>query len=86
MVSEVEDVFKEIDALGIHVDDYFQSTIIIMYIGLGMLRKAWTWFEMFHIGGGMSCEFYASNIDVYGYYAKSMTIDKSIFPRLGGLT
>jgi pentatricopeptide repeat protein len=66
MVSEVEAVVREMDALDVHVDEYSQSAAIRMYIDLGMLKRAWAWFERFHLAGGMSCECYAANIDAYG--------------------
>lgn len=66
MVSEVEGIVREMDASGVHVDEYSQSAVIRMYIDLGMLTRAWAWFERFHHAGGMSCECYAANINAYG--------------------
>eukprot|EP01018_Ginkgo_biloba_P026720 Gb_11434 [translate_table: standard] len=66
MVNEVESVVREMDELGVPVDEFSQSAVIRMYIDLGLLKRAWAWFERFHLGGGMSSECYAANIDAYG--------------------
>lgn len=76
MVSEVESVVREMDGLGVHVDEYSESAVIRMYIDLGMLEKAWAWFERFHLAGGVSCECYASNIDAYGEQGYWLEVEK----------
>ena len=48
------------------IEEYSQPTVIRMYIDLGMLTRAWVWFERFHLAGGMSYICYAANIDAQG--------------------
>jgi hypothetical protein len=55
-VSKVESIVKYMNALGIHVDEDFQSTTIRMYINLAMLKKACAWFQRFYLVGKISCE------------------------------
>jgi pentatricopeptide repeat protein len=66
MISKVEVIVKDMNALGIHVDEDSQSTTIRMYINIRMLKKACAWFQRFYLARKVSCECYVANIDAYG--------------------
>jgi hypothetical protein len=66
MINKVEAIVKDMNALGIHVDEDSQSTTIRMYISIRMLKKACAWFQRFYLSRKVSYECYVSNIDAYG--------------------
>ncbi|KAI5649334.1 hypothetical protein M9H77_35339 [Catharanthus roseus] len=66
MVHEAEALIAEMDKRGLEIDEFTQSALIRMYIGAGMLKTSWLWFQRFHLTGTMSSECYSANIDAFG--------------------
>ncbi|KAL4200074.1 hypothetical protein AMTRI_Chr03g54570 [Amborella trichopoda] len=66
MVGEVESLLSEIDKEGLHIDEYTQSAVTRMYVDIGMIEKALSWFEKSHRSGELSSECYSANIDAFG--------------------
>ncbi|KAJ4968421.1 hypothetical protein NE237_015122 [Protea cynaroides] len=76
MVMETETLVSEMDKQGVDIDEFTQSALIRMYIGAGMLKQSWSWFERFHLNGKMTSECYSANIDAYGERGHTLEAEK----------
>ncbi|KAF5207419.1 Pentatricopeptide repeat-containing protein [Thalictrum thalictroides] len=76
MVSEAEALISEMDKHDFKVDEYTQSALTRMFIEAGMLQKAWSWFERYHLVGKISSECYSANMDAFGEHGHVLEAEK----------
>ncbi|KAL5702145.1 hypothetical protein ACHQM5_027396 [Ranunculus cassubicifolius] len=77
MITEAEALISEMDKLDLKIDEYTQSAITRMFIEAGMLQKAWSWFDRYHLEGNMSSEGYSANIDAFGEHGHILEAEKA---------
>ncbi|XP_077211750.1 tetratricopeptide repeat (TPR)-like superfamily protein [Tasmannia lanceolata] len=77
MVGEAEALVMEMDERGLEVDESTQSALTRMYLDAGLLETSWSWFMRFHLGGQMTSECYAANIDAFGEQGHLLVAEKA---------
>ncbi|CAH9071097.1 unnamed protein product [Cuscuta europaea] len=65
MVHEVEAVLKEIESLGVHVNERSLPVVMELYVSEGLMEQANALFERCQLTGGLSSKTYAAIMDVY---------------------
>ncbi|RAL39986.1 hypothetical protein DM860_008126 [Cuscuta australis] len=65
MVHEVEAVLKEIESLGMHVDEGCLPVVTELYVSEGLMEQAKILLEKSQLTGGLSSKTYAAIMDVY---------------------